>query len=120
MIKVEQLCVEYVVQVRCRELDGSGYWSDWSRAAQTLVQDIRGLCFRVRDILRAGLCHTQVSLSFPNCCFAAPLQGPEFWRIVSEDPGRKQRNVTLLWKVGAALILNPKRWNCQKGRVTGT
>ncbi|KAI1236909.1 hypothetical protein IHE44_0015167 [Lamprotornis superbus] len=69
VIKVEQLCVEYVVQVRCRELDGSGYWSDWSRAAQTLVQDIR-----------------------------APLQGPEFWRIISEDPARKQRNVTLLWK----------------------
>ncbi|NWU36766.1 LEPR protein, partial [Hylia prasina] len=69
VIGVEQLCVEYVVQVRCRELDGSGYWSDWSRAAQTLVQDIR-----------------------------APLQGPEFWRIVSEDPARKQRNVTLLWK----------------------
>ncbi|NWX29443.1 LEPR protein, partial [Notiomystis cincta] len=69
VMEVEQLCVEYVVQVRCRELDGSGYWSDWSRAAQTLVQDIR-----------------------------APLQGPEFWRIVSEDPARKQRNVTLLWK----------------------
>uniref|UniRef100_A0A8C3TUA6 Fibronectin type-III domain-containing protein n=1 Tax=Catharus ustulatus TaxID=91951 RepID=A0A8C3TUA6_CATUS len=69
VIKVEQLCVEYVVQVRCRELDGAGYWSDWSRAAQTLVQDIR-----------------------------APLQGPEFWRIISEDPARKQRNVTLLWK----------------------
>ncbi|NWU01746.1 LEPR protein, partial [Urocynchramus pylzowi] len=69
VIQVEQLCVEYVVQVRCRELDGSGYWSDWSRAAQTLVQDIR-----------------------------APLQGPEFWRVVSEDPARKQRNVTLLWK----------------------
>ncbi|NXV10408.1 LEPR protein, partial [Cettia cetti] len=69
VIGVEQLCVEYVVQVRCRELDGSGYWSDWSRAAQTLVQDIR-----------------------------APSQGPEFWRVVSEDPARKQRNVTLLWK----------------------
>ncbi|NWW03244.1 LEPR protein, partial [Oreocharis arfaki] len=69
VIEVEQLCVEYVVQVRCRELDGSGFWSDWSRAAQTLVQDIR-----------------------------APLQGPEFWRIISEDPARKQRNVTLLWK----------------------
>lgn len=48
MIEVEQLCVEYVVQVRCRELDGSGFWSDWSRAAQTLVQDIRGLCFQGR------------------------------------------------------------------------
>ncbi|XP_031974281.1 leptin receptor isoform X3 [Corvus moneduloides] len=69
VIKVEQLCVEYVVQVRCRELDGSGFWSDWSRAARTLVQDIR-----------------------------APLHGPEFWRIISEDPARKQRNVTLVWK----------------------
>uniref|UniRef100_A0A8C5UN81 Leptin receptor n=1 Tax=Malurus cyaneus samueli TaxID=2593467 RepID=A0A8C5UN81_9PASS len=69
VIQVEQLCVEYVVQVRCRELEGSGFWSDWSRAAQTLVQDIR-----------------------------APLQGPEFWRIISEDPARKQRNVTLVWK----------------------
>ncbi|NXC85996.1 LEPR protein, partial [Cercotrichas coryphoeus] len=69
VIEVEQLCVQYVVQVRCRELEGSGYWSDWSRAAQTVVQDIR-----------------------------APLQGPEFWRIISEDPVRKQRNVTLLWK----------------------
>ncbi|NWV33377.1 LEPR protein, partial [Grantiella picta] len=69
VIEVEQLCVQYVVQVRCRELDGSGFWSDWSRAAQTLVQDIR-----------------------------APLRGPEFWRIISEDPARKQRNVTLLWK----------------------
>ncbi|NXQ64669.1 LEPR protein, partial [Anthoscopus minutus] len=69
VIEVEQLCVEYVVQVRCKELDGAGYWSDWSRAAQSLVQDIR-----------------------------APLQGPEFWRIISEDAARKQRNVTLLWK----------------------
>ncbi|NXR49013.1 LEPR protein, partial [Hippolais icterina] len=69
VIAVEQLCVQYVVQVRCRELQGAGYWSDWSRAAQTLVQDIR-----------------------------APSQGPEFWRIISEDPARKQRNVTLLWK----------------------
>ncbi|RMC08784.1 hypothetical protein DUI87_15035 [Hirundo rustica rustica] len=41
VVAVEQLCVEYAVQVRCRELHGAGYWSDWSRAAQTLVQDIR-------------------------------------------------------------------------------
>ncbi|NXP17445.1 LEPR protein, partial [Scytalopus superciliaris] len=68
-IAVEQLCVEYVVQVRCRERDGSGYWSDWSRAARTPVQDIR-----------------------------APLQGPEFWRIVAGDPGQRQKNVTLVWK----------------------
>ncbi|KAL9845664.1 leptin receptor isoform 2-T2 [Geothlypis trichas] len=69
VVPVQQPCVQYVVQVRCRELQGSAYWSDWSRAAQTLVQDIR-----------------------------APLKGPEFWRIISEDPARRQRNVTLLWK----------------------
>ncbi|NXP48845.1 LEPR protein, partial [Heliornis fulica] len=69
VITVEKLCVEYVVQVRCRELEGSGYWSNWSGSAYTLVQDIR-----------------------------APLQGPEFWRVVVEDPARRQRNVTLLWK----------------------
>ncbi|XP_014792619.1 PREDICTED: leptin receptor [Calidris pugnax] len=69
VIKVQKLCVEYVVQVRCRELDGPGYWSNWSRPAYTLVQDIK-----------------------------APLQGPEFWRIVIEDPVRRQKNVTLLWK----------------------
>ncbi|NXS51646.1 LEPR protein, partial [Brachypteracias leptosomus] len=69
VIQVEQLCVGYVVQVRCRELNGSGYWSNWSRAAHTLVRDIR-----------------------------APLQGPEFWRIITEDPARRQKKVTLLWK----------------------
>ncbi|NXJ66962.1 LEPR protein, partial [Rostratula benghalensis] len=69
VIKVQKLCLEYVVQVRCRELDGPGYWSNWSRPAYSLVQDIR-----------------------------APLQGPEFWRIIIEDPARRQKNVTLLWK----------------------
>ncbi|NWI66766.1 LEPR protein, partial [Todus mexicanus] len=69
VIKVQDLCVEYVVQLRCREQDGSGYWSNWSRSAYTLVKDIQ-----------------------------APLQGPEFWRVITEDPARKQKNVTLLWK----------------------
>lgn len=35
------------------------------------------------------------------CDLAAPLQGPEFWRVVIEDPARRQKNVTLLWKVRA-------------------
>ncbi|NXI47399.1 LEPR protein, partial [Galbula dea] len=69
VIEVETLCVEYVVQVRCRELTGAGYWSNWSRSAYTLVRDIR-----------------------------APLQGPVFWRTVLEDPARRQKNVTLVWK----------------------
>ncbi|NXY89419.1 LEPR protein, partial [Alcedo cyanopectus] len=69
VIAVQRLCVEYIVQVRCREQDGSGYWSNWSRSAHTLVKDIQ-----------------------------APLRGPEFWRVITEDPARKQKNVTLLWK----------------------
>nr|AFF19464.1 leptin receptor [Dromaius novaehollandiae] len=69
VIKVQELCVEYVVQIRCRGLDGLGYWSNWSRSAYTVVKDIK-----------------------------APLQGPEFWRIITEDPARRQKNVTLLWK----------------------
>ncbi|XP_010220132.1 PREDICTED: leptin receptor, partial [Tinamus guttatus] len=69
VLHVQQPCVEYVVEVRCRAPDGAGYWSAWSRAAYALVRDIR-----------------------------APLQGPEFWRIITEDPARRQRNVTLVWK----------------------
>ncbi|KFP90494.1 Leptin receptor, partial [Apaloderma vittatum] len=69
VIEVQELCVEYVVEVRCRSLDGSGYWSNWSSSACSRVKDVR-----------------------------APLQGPEFWRIIVEDPARRQKNVTLLWK----------------------
>lgn len=64
-----QLCVEYIVQIRCRALDGLGYWSNWSRSAYAAVKDIQ-----------------------------APLHGPEFWRTVTEDPATGQKNVTLLWK----------------------
>ncbi|NXC45849.1 LEPR protein, partial [Penelope pileata] len=68
-IEVQQLCVEYVVQIRCRALDGVGYWSNWSRSAYAAVTDIK-----------------------------APLQGPEFWRVITEDPATRQKNVTLMWK----------------------
>lgn len=44
MIKVQKLCVEYVVQVRCRALDGLGYWSNWSKSAYAVVRDIKGMC----------------------------------------------------------------------------
>ncbi|NXH11136.1 LEPR protein, partial [Bucco capensis] len=69
VLAVERLCVEYLVQVRCRELQGAGYWSNWSTSASTQLQDIK-----------------------------APLQGPEFWRTITEDPTRRQKNVTLVWK----------------------
>ncbi|XP_054836521.1 leptin receptor [Eublepharis macularius] len=68
-IEVQDPCAVYIVQVRCSVLEGIGYWSDWSRPAFTVVKDIK-----------------------------APLRGPEFWRIINEDPVRKQKNVTLFWK----------------------
>ncbi|XP_014449361.1 leptin receptor isoform X1 [Alligator mississippiensis] len=69
LIKVPDLCVVYIVQVRCIGVDGVGYWSDWSKSAFTVVKDVK-----------------------------APLKGPEFWRIITEDPIKKQKNITLFWK----------------------
>ncbi|XP_057639991.1 leptin receptor isoform X2 [Chionomys nivalis] len=68
-LPVLDLCAVYVVQVRCRRLDGFGYWSNWSRPAYTLVMDVK-----------------------------VPMRGPEFWRIMHGDVTKRERNVTLLWK----------------------
>ncbi|XP_041626454.1 leptin receptor isoform X3 [Vulpes lagopus] len=68
-VPVPELCAVYAVQVRCKRLDGLGYWSNWSSPAYTVVMDIK-----------------------------VPTRGPEFWRIIDEDTSRKERNVTLLWK----------------------
>lgn len=68
-LPVSDLCAVYVVQVRCRRLDGLGYWSNWSSPAYTLVMDVK-----------------------------VPMRGPEFWRIMDGDITKKERNVTLLWK----------------------
>ncbi|XP_039089401.1 leptin receptor isoform X1 [Hyaena hyaena] len=68
-VLVPDLCAVYTVQVRCKRLDGLGYWSDWSSPAYTVVTDIK-----------------------------VPTRGPEVWRIIKEDTTKKERNVTLLWK----------------------
>ncbi|KAK2499538.1 hypothetical protein MC885_019032 [Smutsia gigantea] len=68
-LPVPDLCAVYAVQVRCKRLDGMGYWSNWSTPAYTVVLDIK-----------------------------VPVRGPEFWRIINEDVMKKERNVTLLWK----------------------
>lgn len=98
MIKVQKLCVEYVVQVRCRALDGLGYWSNWSKSAYAVVRDIKGMCaFRACSDAWSSF-RLRCDSSFKTH-LAAPLQGPEFWRVIVEDPARRQKNVTLLWKV---------------------
>uniref|UniRef100_A0A673V1Z4 Leptin receptor n=1 Tax=Suricata suricatta TaxID=37032 RepID=A0A673V1Z4_SURSU len=68
-VLVPDLCAIYAVQVRCKRLDGLGYWSNWSSPAYTVVTDIK-----------------------------VPTRGPEIWRIINEDTTKKERNVTLLWK----------------------
>ncbi|XP_050998788.1 LOW QUALITY PROTEIN: leptin receptor-like [Acomys russatus] len=68
-LPVPDLCAVYVAQVRCRRLDGLGYWSNWSSPGYTLIMDVK-----------------------------VPLRGPEFWRIMDGDVTKKERNVTLLWK----------------------
>ncbi|ELK06232.1 Leptin receptor [Pteropus alecto] len=68
-LPVPDLCAVYAAQVRCKRLDGLGYWSNWSIPAYTVVMDIN-----------------------------VPVRGPEVWRIIDEDTTKKERNVTLLWK----------------------
>ncbi|XP_012577836.1 PREDICTED: leptin receptor isoform X1 [Condylura cristata] len=68
-VPVPDLCAIYVVQMRCKRLDGLGYWSNWSAPVHTVVTDIK-----------------------------VPTRGPQFWRIIKEDTTKKERNVTLLWK----------------------
>ncbi|XP_053446301.1 leptin receptor isoform X2 [Nycticebus coucang] len=68
-LPVPDLCAVHTAQVRCKRLDGLGYWSNWSSPAYTVVMDIK-----------------------------VPMRGPEFWRIITADITKKERNVTLLWK----------------------
>uniref|UniRef100_G1TDI9 Leptin receptor n=1 Tax=Oryctolagus cuniculus TaxID=9986 RepID=G1TDI9_RABIT len=68
-LSVPDLCAVYAAQVRCKRLDGLGYWSNWSKPAYTVVKDVK-----------------------------VPVRGPEFWRIIDGDVTKKERNVTLLWK----------------------
>ncbi|XP_054341540.1 leptin receptor isoform X1 [Pongo pygmaeus] len=68
-LPVPDMCAVYAVQVRCKRLDGLGYWSNWSNPAYTVVMDIK-----------------------------VPMRGPEFWRIINGDTMKKEKNVTLLWK----------------------
>ncbi|KAF7711805.1 leptin receptor isoform X1 [Silurus meridionalis] len=52
---VKDACIQYKVEVRCRRLNGSGYWSDWSKAHASSVYSAK-----------------------------APEMGPDFWRIIQE------------------------------------
>ncbi|XP_076583053.1 leptin receptor [Chaetodon auriga] len=68
-VAVLDMCRVYVVQVRCMHTNGTGYWSEWSESVYSTPQNSR-----------------------------APERGPDFWRILQDDPYRNQTNVTLLFE----------------------
>lgn len=115
-LPVPDLCAVYAVQVRCKRLDGMGYWSNWSTPAYTVVLDIKGLsrfykCFRkmqkcVFQIWLKNSPSKNMCTTWASCWFAVPVRGPEFWRIINEDIMKKERNVTLLWKVLLLFMLS--------------
>ncbi|XP_060775898.1 leptin receptor isoform X2 [Neoarius graeffei] len=67
-ILLQDSCIQYKVEVRCRRHKSLGYWSDWSKALASSVYSIK-----------------------------APETGPDFWRIIQETPSG-DTNVTLLFK----------------------
>ncbi|GLD49719.1 leptin receptor [Lates japonicus] len=69
-VVVPDMCRVYVVQVRCMHANGTGYWSEWSDSIYSTPENSR-----------------------------APERGPDFWRILQDDPYRNQTNVTLLFEV---------------------
>ncbi|XP_060890548.1 leptin receptor [Labrus mixtus] len=68
-VTVADMCWVYVVEVRCMHTSGTGYWSKWSEPVYSTPQNSR-----------------------------APEHGPDFWRILQDDPYRNQTNVTLLFE----------------------
>ncbi|KAJ3598823.1 hypothetical protein NHX12_032787 [Muraenolepis orangiensis] len=68
-VSVPDMCRVYVVQVRCMSTRGTGSWSDWSESVYSVPQNSR-----------------------------APDNGPDFWRVLEDDPQGNTTNVTLLLK----------------------
>uniref|UniRef100_UPI0037E7B6C8 leptin receptor n=1 Tax=Semicossyphus pulcher TaxID=241346 RepID=UPI0037E7B6C8 len=67
-VPVSDMCRVYVVEVRCMATNGTEYRSEWSKSVYSRPQNSR-----------------------------APERGPDFWRILQDDPYRNQTNVTLLF-----------------------
>ncbi|KAM3620179.1 uncharacterized protein V6R79_019401 [Siganus canaliculatus] len=68
-VSVPDMCRVYVVEVRCIPAHGTGYWSEWSEPVYSTPENSR-----------------------------APERGPDFWRILQDEPDRNRTNVTLLFK----------------------
>ncbi|XP_073707958.1 leptin receptor [Garra rufa] len=84
-IELEESCVQFKVEVRCKRLNGKGYSSDWSTSYTSVVYNRK-----------------------------APEMGPDFWRIIQEDPAKSVTNVTLIFKQP---VLAEDPYSCVEGLV---
>ncbi|XDV35775.1 hypothetical protein PO909_005658 [Leuciscus waleckii] len=85
-IPLEDSCVQFKVEVRCKRLKGSGYWSDWSSSHTSTVYNRK-----------------------------APEMGPDFWRVLQEDP--VTRNVTSVTLIFKQPVLSGDPYSCVEGLV---
>lgn len=46
-IPLEDSCVQFKVEVRCKRLNGSGYWSDWSSSYTSIVYNRKGKAINI-------------------------------------------------------------------------
>lgn len=58
-IQVEDSCVQFEVQVRCRRLNGTGYWSDWSKSHTSIVYNRKGKAIYFSYATIIILCNTK-------------------------------------------------------------
>ncbi|KAJ8392567.1 hypothetical protein AAFF_G00074450 [Aldrovandia affinis] len=68
VVPVVDPCAVYTIQARCKRLTGPGFWSDWASPYYTAINNVK-----------------------------APERGPDFWRVLQENPRLNQTNVTLLF-----------------------
>ncbi|XP_075872070.1 leptin receptor [Nelusetta ayraudi] len=68
-VAIPAMCGVYVVQVSCTHTEGVGYRSEWSDSVYSSPHNSR-----------------------------TPERGPDFWRILQDDPNGPQTKVTLLFK----------------------
>lgn len=54
-IHLEKSCVQFKVEVRCRRLNGSGYWSGWSMSYTSVVYNRKGNIINIVVLLLLSL-----------------------------------------------------------------
>ncbi|MBZ3891897.1 Leptin receptor [Sciurus carolinensis] len=82
-LPVPDLCAVYAVQVRCKRLDGLGYWSNWSSPVYTVVMDVKEQAHTV-----TVLAINSIGASFENfnLTFSWPMSKVNLMQSLSAYP----------------------------------